>query len=63
MEKYKHTLFSLFTSLSLLAVVLCYSPLINAAEPAGAGDAAINQNTANAILKELKNIRLVLEKI
>ncbi len=63
MQQYKHTLFSLLTSLSLLAVTLSYSPLVSAAESAGDGDAAINQSTANAILKELKEIRLVLEKI
>ena len=63
MQKHKHILFSLLTSLSLLSVVLSYSPLVSAAEPAENGDAAINQSTANAILKELKEIRLILEKI
>ena len=60
MKKYKPTMFTLYPSL-LLAVMLCCSPLISAAEPAG--DAAITQNTADAILKELGEIRKVLEKI
>ncbi|MCK4675454.1 MAG: hypothetical protein KAT61_06030, partial [Gammaproteobacteria bacterium] len=63
MKKHKHLLFSLLTSLSLLSVVLCYSPLISAADTSANGDAPINTNTANAILKELKEIRRVLEKI
>ena len=62
MQKYKRSLSSLLTSLSL-AVALCYSPLISAAEPAENGESAISKNTANAILKELKEIRKVLEKI
>jgi protein-disulfide isomerase len=47
----------------LLGAVLCFPPLSSAAAPAAEGDAAINQSTANAILKELKEIRKVLEKI
>lgn len=62
MQKNKQTLFTLCPSL-LLAAVLCYSPLTSAAEPPAAGDAPISQNTADAILKELKEIRRVLEKI
>jgi protein-disulfide isomerase len=63
MQKRKNILFSLFTSLSLLTVALCYSPFISAADTAGDGEAAISNNTANAILKELREIRKVLEKI
>jgi len=66
MQKHKHTLFSLLTSLSLLTVTLCYSPLSIAAETSATSadsDSPISMNTANAILKELKEIRLVLEKI
>ena len=63
MQKYTQPLFTLLTGLSLLTVTLCYSPYINAATPGADGEAAIDQNTANAILKELKSIRLVLEKI
>ena len=62
MKKHKHTLFSLYPGL-LLAAILCCAPLSMAAESAAGGDAAITQDTANAILKELKNIRQVLEKI
>ncbi len=63
MKKYKQPLFTLFTSLPLLAAMLCYSPLISAAEAAGGGNAPIDQNTGDAILNELKEIRRVLEKI
>ena len=62
MYKFKHTLVTLCPSM-LLAAMLCYSPLINAAESPADGDAPISQNTADAILKELKEIRRVLEKI
>ena len=62
MQKNKQTLFTLYTSL-LLTAVLCYSPLTRAAESPAGGDAPISQNTADAILKELKEIRRVLEKI
>jgi protein-disulfide isomerase len=51
-------------SLLLLLAMFCYSPFINAANPPpAAGDAPISQDTANSILKELKEIRRVLEKI
>ena len=62
MKKHTLTRFSLYPGL-LLAAVLCCSPSSGATEPAADGDAAITQNTANAILKELKEIRQVLEKI
>ena len=62
MQHNKQTLFTLYTSL-LLTVVLCYAPLTSAAESPAGGDAPISQNTADAILKELKEIRQVLEKI
>ena len=62
MKKHNYTLFSLYPGL-LLAASLCCAPLSMAAESAAGGDAAITQDTANAILKELKNIRQVLEKI
>jgi protein-disulfide isomerase len=62
MKKYNHTLLTLYPGL-LLAALLCCSPLTRAAEPAAGGDAAITQNTADAILKELGEIRKVLEKI
>ena len=38
-------------------------PLTRAAEPVGGDDNAITGNTAEAILKELREIRQVLEKI
>jgi protein-disulfide isomerase len=63
MKKPKQTLFTLHASLLLLAAMLCCSPLTRATEPAGGGDDAITGNTADAILKELKEIRQVLEKI
>jgi protein-disulfide isomerase len=63
MKKYKHSLFSLLTSLSLLSLMLTYSPLIAVAETSADNDTTINMDTANAILKELKEIRRVLEKI
>ena len=62
MKKFKQTLVTLFPGL-LLAAMLCCSPLSKAAEPAAGGDAAITGDTADAILKELKEIRRVLEKI
>ena len=62
MKKHQHTLFTLYPGL-LLAAMLCCAPLSMAAEPAAGGDAAITRDTANAILKELKEIRQVLEKI
>ncbi len=62
MKKHKHTVFTLYPGL-LLATVLCCSSFSMAAEPVAGGDAAITQDTANAILKELKEIRQVLEKI
>jgi len=62
MKKHKHTVFNLYPGL-LLATVLCCTPFSMAAEPVAGGDAAITQDTANAILKELKEIRQVLEKI
>jgi len=62
MQKYKQTLFTLYTSL-LLAAVLCYSPLTSATESPSGGDAPISQDTADAILEELQEIRRVLEKI
>jgi protein-disulfide isomerase len=58
----KHTLVTRSAGL-LLAALLCCSPLTRAADPADDGNAAINQDTANAILKELREIRQVLEKI
>jgi len=62
MIKHKHTVFTLYPCL-LLATVLCCTPFSMAAEPVAGGDAAITQDTANAILKELREIRQVLEKI
>ena len=62
MQKRYQPIFILSTSL-LLAAMLCYSPLINAAESTASGDAPISQDTADAILKELREIRQVLEKI
>jgi protein-disulfide isomerase len=47
----------------LLTALLCCSPTINAAETSNDGSAPISQNTADAILKELKEIRKVLVKI
>ena len=63
MFKYAQSLFTLSPGL-LLALMLCWSSSSNAAEPANSGgDAPITQNTADAILKELKSIRQVLENI
>jgi protein-disulfide isomerase len=62
MRNYKQPLSTCYASL-LVAAMLCYSPATRAADPAAAGDAAINQDTASAILKELREIRQVLEKI
>lgn len=47
----------------LLTTLLCCSPAINAAESKSDGNAPITQNTADAILKELQEIRKVLVKI
>ena len=58
----KHTLIAR-AAVCLLAAMFCYSPLSVAADPATDGNAVINQDTANAILKELREIRQVLEKI
>jgi len=58
----KLTLMTLHTSL-VLAAMLCCSPLTRAAEPAADSDTTITGSTADAILKELKEIRQVLEKI
>jgi protein-disulfide isomerase len=63
MKKSKHTFFTLCPSLLLLAAMLCCSPLARAADPAAGSDTAITGDTAAAILKELKEIRRVLEKI
>ena len=62
MRIYKLTLITLHTSM-LLAAMLCCSPLTRAAEPAAGSDTTITGSTADAILKELKEIRQVLEKI
>lgn len=62
MNKSKHTLSILYPGL-LLAAMLCCSPLTQSAEPAVGGDAVLTQNTADAILKELGEIRKLLEKI
>ena len=51
------------THVLLLALILSWSVAGSAAESAKNGDAPINQNTADSILKELKEIRQVLEKI
>jgi len=53
---------TLHTSL-LIATLLCCSPLTRAAEPDADSDTTITGSTADAILKELKEIRQVLEKI
>jgi len=58
----KHLVMTRYPAL-LLAATLCISPITRAAEPAAGADAAIDQGTANAILKELREIRRVLEKI
>ena len=63
MKKSKHAFFTLCPSLLLLAATLCCSPLTRAAEPAAASDTTITGSTADAILKELREIRRVLEKI
>lgn len=62
MYKNKAALFYLNPGL-LLTALLCCSPAINAAEPKADGNAPITQNTADAILKELQEIRKVLVKI
>ena len=62
MRKNKRTFFTPFPCL-LLAAILCYSPLTRAVEPAAGSDTTITDSTADAILKELKEIRQVLEKI
>ena len=62
MKKRSQTCLIHYPSL-LLAAMLCSFPLCGATEPAAGGDAAITQDTANAILEELKEIRQVLEKI
>jgi len=62
MNKHSQTSFTFYPVILLLIAMLCLSPLCMAADPAG-GDAAITQNTADAILIELKSIRQVLEKI
>ena len=62
MYKYKAALFHLNPVLLLIAL-LCCTPAINSAENETDGSAPITQNTADAILKELKGIRAVLEKI
>ena len=62
MNRHKHRLFTLYPGL-LLAAMFCYAPSSGATEPSADGNAAITQDTANAILKELKEIRQVLEKI
>ncbi len=58
MKRRKQAIFTL-----LLAATLCCTPFNMAAEPVVDGNAAITQDTANAILQELKEIRQVLEKI
>ncbi len=62
MQSIKQSLFN-FSTLLLLTALFCCSTLSYAAEPAAGGKAPIDQNTADAILKELKEIRRVLEKI
>jgi len=62
MKKYKQKLFTLFPGL-LLVAIFCCSPTTMAAEAAGDGNTTITVDTADAILKELKEIRRVLEKI
>ena len=62
MHKNKPQLYFLQLSLLLTTLLFC-SPNINAAEPKGDGNAPITQNTADAILKELQEIRKVLVKI
>ena len=62
MNRRKHRLFTLYPGL-LLAAMFCYAQSSGATEPSADGNAAITQDTANAILKELKEIRQVLEKI
>ena len=63
MQKSKQTLFTLYPGLLLLTAILCWSPLTRAADPAAAGNTTITADSAGAILKELKEIRKVLEKI
>ena len=63
MQKSKQTIFTLYPGLLLLTVMLCWSPLTRAADPAAAGNTNITTDSAEAILKELKEIRKVLEKI
>ncbi len=62
MKQNKQSFFTLIPGM-LLAVMFCCHPSISAAAPASSGEAPISQNTADAILKELKEIRRVLEKI
>jgi protein-disulfide isomerase len=62
MYKNKATLF-LKPAILLTALLCCTTSTINAAETKGDSSAPISQNTADAILKELKGIRAVLEKI
>ena len=62
MSLFRHAAFSLYRNLLIFAVLACMQPAI-AAESPSSGDAPIDQNTADAILKELKEIRRVLEKI
>jgi len=62
MHKNKPKLYFLQSSLLLTTLLFC-SLNINAAEPKGDGNAPITQNTADAILKELQEIRKVLVKI
>jgi protein-disulfide isomerase len=61
MQSNKQSLFNISTL--LLTVLFCCSSIVNAAESPAAGKAPIDQDTADAILKELKEIRRVLEKI
>lgn len=62
MYKNKATLF-LKPAILLIALLCCTTSSINAAETKTDGSAPISQNTADAILKELKGIRAVLENI
>jgi protein-disulfide isomerase len=63
MNRNNGTLFFLNPGMLLTALLLFCSPIINAAESKGDGSAPISQNTADAILKELKGIRSILGKI
>ena len=62
MPLFKHTAFSLYRSLMIFAMLACI-PTVIAAQSPTASKAPIDQDTADAILKELKEIRRVLEKI